>query len=51
MFETVPSHTRVDKTGRYKCKLCCIDFNSAEELSTHNRLEHSGNVHSPAGIG
>lgn len=51
MFAASPSHTRPEKIGQYRCKTCGLDFSSAEELATHNRLEHSGNVHYPAGVG
>ena len=40
-----------EKLGQHRCMLCGIDFGSAEELATHNRLEHSGDAHSPAGVG
>jgi hypothetical protein len=45
------SHTRAEKIAQYRCKICGLNFVSAEELRTHNRLEHSGNVHYPAGVG
>ncbi len=43
-------HTKRSRVDKHICKLCGRDFASAEELSAHNKLEHSGNVHSPAGV-
>ena len=51
MYAASPSHTKTEKIGRHRCKLCGIDFDTTEELSTRNGLEHSGNAHSPAGVG
>jgi hypothetical protein len=51
MFATFPFNTRAHKIAQYKCRLCGLDFSTAEELRTHNRWEHSRNVHYPAGIG
>jgi hypothetical protein len=43
--------TKTEKIGRHIWMLCGIDFGSAEELVTHKSIEHSGDAHSPAGVG
>ncbi len=50
MFAASAPGTKTVKTNKDRCKLCGRDFASAEELSTHNRLEHSANAYSPAGV-
>jgi len=44
------SFTNRKRPSKYKCKVCGIDFNSTEELRAHVKLEHSADVHSPAGV-
>jgi len=46
-----PPHTKNEKKQQHRCKLCWIDIDGAEQLRTHNRLEHSGDAHSPVGVG
>jgi uncharacterized Zn-finger protein len=43
-------YTKAEEKHKHRCNACGIEFESAEQLSTHNRLEHSSNAHSPAGI-
>jgi len=50
MYAASPPNTKTQK-HKHRCKLCGIDFDNAEELNTHDRLEHSGNAYSPAGRG
>ena len=51
VYATSPSHTKTEKTGQHRCKICGICFNSIEELSAHSRLEHGTSAQSPAGVG
>jgi len=50
MYAPSPSCTKIGEKHKHGCKACVIDFESAEQLSTHNRLDHGSNAHSPAGI-
>ena len=34
----------------YRCTICGRTFGNAEELSSHNRMEHSQSSQPPAGV-
>jgi len=35
---------------QHRCNICKITFDTIETLDAHNRMEHSENRHSPAGV-
>jgi hypothetical protein len=35
---------------QHRCNICKITFDTVETLNAHNRMEHSENRHSPAGV-
>jgi hypothetical protein len=35
---------------QHRCNICKITFDTIETLNAHNRMEHSENKHSPAGV-
>jgi hypothetical protein len=37
-------------TEQRRCNICKIIFDDIDTLNAHNRMEHSENRHSPAGV-
>ena len=35
---------------QHRCNICKIIFDNIDMLNAHNRMEHSENRHSPAGV-
>jgi hypothetical protein len=35
---------------QHRCNICKIFFDNIDTLNAHNRMEHSENRHSPAGV-
>jgi hypothetical protein len=35
---------------QHRCNICKIIFDDIDTLNAHNRMEHSENRHSPAGV-
>ena len=48
MSASAPSTSKNVK--QHRCNTCNIIFDSVDTLNAHNRMEHSENRHSPAGV-
>jgi Zinc finger, C2H2 type len=44
------SNRRNPLSKEYRCSICGRSFRSAEELSSHQRMEHSQSSQPPAGV-